>query len=81
MVGPTMMTMLVPKILGFLLCVPPMGAYLIVVNASSDILASTQFNSIGVIANAKKIVGEGLFDGKDLETHTDEVISDISEIH
>jgi len=54
MIAPTMVTIIVPIILGFLLGPLPLAVYLISVTASSATLAGTQFNSGGALDNAKK---------------------------
>jgi K(+)-stimulated pyrophosphate-energized sodium pump len=76
MVGPTMVTIIVPIIVGFLFGPLPLAVYLISVTASSATLAGTQFNSGGALDNAKKIVEEGLYGGKGTETHAAVVIGD-----
>ncbi|MGB2962591.1 MAG: sodium/proton-translocating pyrophosphatase [Anaerolineales bacterium] len=76
MISPTLVTVLVPIILGFLLGPLPLAVYLISVTASSATLASTQFNSGGALDNAKKIVEEGLYGGKGTDTHAAVVIGD-----
>jgi len=76
MIAPTMVTIIVPIILGFLLGPLPLAVYLISVTASSATLAGTQFNSGGALDNAKKIVEEGLYGGKGTETHAAVVIGD-----
>ena len=76
MIAPTMVTVFVPIILGFLLGPLPLAVYLISVTASSATLASTQFNAGGALDNAKKIVEEGLYGGKGTETHAAVVIGD-----
>jgi K(+)-stimulated pyrophosphate-energized sodium pump len=77
MISPTLVTVLVPIILGFLLGLLPLAVYLISVSASSATLASTQFNTGGALDNAKKIVEEGLYAGKGTDTHAAVVIGDI----
>lgn len=76
MVGPTMVTIIVPLIVGFLFGPLPLAVYLISVTASSATLAGTQFNSGGALDNAKKIVEEGLYGGKGTKTHAAVVIGD-----
>ena len=76
MIGPTMVTIIVPIIVGFLLGPLPLAVYLISVTASSATLAGTQFNSGGALDNAKKIVEEGLYGGKGTKTHAAVVIGD-----
>ena len=56
MISPTLVTVLVPIILCFLLGPLHPAVYLISVTASSATLASTQFNSGRALDNAKKIV-------------------------
>jgi len=76
MIGPTMVTIIVPIIVGFLFGPLPLAVYLISVTASSATLAGTQFNSGGALDNAKKIVEEGLYGGKGTKTHAAVVIGD-----
>jgi K(+)-stimulated pyrophosphate-energized sodium pump len=76
MVAPTMVTVLVPIVLGFLFGPLPHTVYLISVTAPSATLAGTQFKSRGAIDNVKKIVKEGLYRGKGTKTHAAVVIGD-----
>ncbi len=76
MVGPTLVTILVPILIGFLLGPWPLAAYLLAVTASASTLASTQFNAGGTIDNVKTIVEEGALGGKGSTTHVATVIGD-----
>jgi K(+)-stimulated pyrophosphate-energized sodium pump len=67
MVGPTLVTILVPILVGFSMRPWPLtayAAYLLAVTASSVTLASIQFNTGGTLDNAKKIVEEGTYGSK-----------------
>ena len=76
MISPTLVTILVPIILGLLLGPLPLAVYLISVTASSATLASTHFNNGGALDNTKKIVEAGLYGGKGTDTHPAVVIGD-----
>ncbi len=76
MVGLTLVTILVPILIGFLLGPQPLAAYLLSVIASSATLAGTQFNAGGTFDNAKKIVEEGAYSGRGSSYHAAVVIGD-----
>jgi len=76
MIAPTLVTVLIPVGIGFILGPLPLAAYLISVTASSATLASTQFNAGGALDNAKKFIEEGHFGGKGSQTHAAAVAGD-----
>jgi len=76
MISPTLVSVLIPILIGFLLGPWPLTAYLISVTASSATLASTQFNSGGALDNAKKLIEEGLYGGKGSPAHAAAVVGD-----
>ena len=76
MISPTLVTVLVPIVIGFLLGPWPLTAYLLSVTAASATLAGAQFNTGGALDNAKKLVEAGAFGGKGTDTHAAVVIGD-----
>lgn len=76
MVGPTLVTILVPIFVVFLMGPWPLAAYLLAVTASSTTLASTQFNTGGTLDNVKKIFEEGAYSVKGSTTLAALVLGD-----
>jgi K(+)-stimulated pyrophosphate-energized sodium pump len=76
MVAPTLISVVIPVVIGFVLGPWPLTAYLLSMTASSAALASTQFNAGGALDNAKKLVEEGHFGGKGTEAHAAAVVGD-----
>lgn len=64
MVGPTLVTILVPILISFLQGSCPLTTYLLRVTAASATLANTQFNAGGTLDNARKFVEGGAYGGK-----------------
>jgi K(+)-stimulated pyrophosphate-energized sodium pump len=76
MVGPTVVSLVIPIIMGFALGPWALAAYLIGVKTSSSALSKAMFNAGGTLDNAKKLVEEGEFGGKGSEAHASTVIGD-----
>jgi len=76
MVGPTIVSLVIPVIIGFILGPWALAAYLIGVKTSSSALSKAMFNAGGTLDNAKKLVEEGEFGGKGSEAHASAVIGD-----
>ncbi|MEA3349420.1 MAG: sodium-translocating pyrophosphatase [Chloroflexota bacterium] len=76
MVGPTIVSLVIPIIMGFILGPWALAAYLIGVKTSSSALSKAMFNAGGTLDNAKKLVEEGLYGGKGSEAHASTVIGD-----
>jgi len=76
MLSPTLISMVIPIIVGFTLGPWPLAAYLIGVKASSAALSKALFNTGGTLDNAKKLIEEGHFGGKGTDTHAAAVIGD-----
>jgi K(+)-stimulated pyrophosphate-energized sodium pump len=76
MVGPTVVSLVIPIIMGFALGPWALAAYLIGVKTSSSALSKAMFNTGGTLDNAKKLVEEGELGGKGSETHASTVIGD-----
>jgi K(+)-stimulated pyrophosphate-energized sodium pump len=76
MVGPTIVSLVIPVIIGFILGPWALAAYLIGVKTSSSALSKAMFNAGGTLDNAKKLVEEGEFGGKGSEAHASTVIGD-----
>jgi len=76
MVGPTVVSLVIPVIMGFALGPWALAAYLIGVKTSSSALSKSMFNAGGTLDNAKKLVEEGEFGGKGSEAHASTVIGD-----
>ncbi|MEA3340857.1 MAG: sodium-translocating pyrophosphatase [Chloroflexota bacterium] len=76
MVGPTIVSLVIPIIMGFILGPWALAAYLIGVKTSSSALSKSMFNAGGTLDNAKKLVEEGKFGGKGSEAHASAVIGD-----
>jgi len=76
MLAPTLISMVIPIIVGFTLGVWALAAYLIGVKASSAALSKTLFNAGGTLDNAKKLIEGGLYGGKGTDTHASAVVGD-----
>ncbi|RLC84945.1 MAG: sodium-translocating pyrophosphatase [Chloroflexi bacterium] len=76
MVSPTIVSLVIPIIMGFILGPWALAAYLIGVKTSSSALSKAMFNAGGTLDNAKKLVEEGLYGGKGSEAHASTVIGD-----
>ncbi len=76
MLAPTLISMVVPIIVGFTLGVWPLAAYLVGVKASSAALSKALFNAGGTLDNAKKLIEGGLYGGKGTDTHASAVVGD-----
>jgi K(+)-stimulated pyrophosphate-energized sodium pump len=76
MMVPTVISMGIPVLVGFILGPWSLAAYLVGVKASSAALSKALFNAGGTLDNAKKLVEEGHFGGKGTETHAAAVIGD-----
>ncbi|MHA1303070.1 MAG: sodium/proton-translocating pyrophosphatase, partial [Candidatus Heimdallarchaeaceae archaeon] len=76
MIVPTLVGVITPIIMGFLVGVWYLAAYLIAVKVVSGLLAMFMYNSGGAWDNAKKYVELGNFGGKGSATHAASVIGD-----
>jgi K(+)-stimulated pyrophosphate-energized sodium pump len=76
MLAPTLVSMVIPIIVGFTLGVWGLAAYLVGVKASSAALSKALFNAGGTLDNAKKLIEEGLYGGKGTDTHASAVVGD-----
>lgn len=76
MVVPTLVSLVIPIIVGFTLGPWALAAYLIGVKTSSSALSKAMFNAGGTLDNAKKLVESGEFGGKGSEAHASTVIGD-----
>ena len=76
MLVPTLISMVIPIIVGFTLGVWALAAYLVGVKASSAALSKALFNAGGTLDNAKKLIEEGHFGGKGTDAHAAAVIGD-----
>ncbi|MGD2105575.1 MAG: sodium-translocating pyrophosphatase [Anaerolineae bacterium] len=76
MVVPTVISMVIPVVVGFLLGAWPLAAYLIGVKTSSSALSKAMFNAGGTLDNAKKLIEEGAFGGKGSVAHASAVAGD-----
>jgi K(+)-stimulated pyrophosphate-energized sodium pump len=76
MVAPTLVSMVIPIIVGFTLGPWALAAYLIGVKASSAALSKALFNTGGTLDNAKKLIEEGEFGGKGSPAHAAAVAGD-----
>ncbi len=76
MVAPTIVSLVIPIIMGLLLGPWALAAYLLGVKTSSSALSKSMFNAGGTLDNAKKLVEEGLYGGKGSKTHASAVIGD-----
>ena len=76
MLAPTLISMVIPIIIGFTLGVWALAAYLIGVKASSAAVSKALFNAGGILDNAKKLIEGGLYGGKGSDAHAAAVIGD-----
>lgn len=76
MVGPTLLTILVPVSISFLLRFWQLTAYLPAVTASSVSLGSSRFNAGFPLNNSIKSVEKGAYYSKEPTTHATAVIGD-----
>jgi K(+)-stimulated pyrophosphate-energized sodium pump len=76
MVAPTVVSMVIPVVVGFLLGPWPLAAYLIGVKTSSSALSKAMFNAGGTLDNAKKLIEEGEYGGKGSPAHAAAVSGD-----
>jgi K(+)-stimulated pyrophosphate-energized sodium pump len=76
MIAPTVVSMAIPVVVGFLLGVWPLAAYLIGVKTSSSALSKAMFNAGGTLDNAKKLIEEGEYGGKGSPAHAAAVSGD-----
>jgi len=76
MILPTLISVIFPILVGFLLGIESLGAYLASVTVSSALLALFMYNSGGALDNAKKYIEDGHFGGKGTEAHAASVIGD-----
>jgi len=76
MVLPTVVSMAIPVVVGFVLGPWPLAAYLIGVKTSSSALSKAMFNAGGTLDNAKKLIEEGEFGGKGSPAHAAAVAGD-----
>jgi len=76
MIPPTMLGLIAPVVIGFLMNVWALAAYLIAVKVVSAILAMFMYNAGGAWDNAKKYIEAGNFGGKGSKSHEAAVIGD-----
>jgi K(+)-stimulated pyrophosphate-energized sodium pump len=76
MILPTLISLITPVLVGFILGVWALASYLISVTIVSALLAVFMYNSGGAWDNAKKFIEEGNFGGKGTKTHAAAVIGD-----
>jgi K(+)-stimulated pyrophosphate-energized sodium pump len=76
MVLPTVISMAIPVVVGFVLGAWPLAAYLIGVKTSSSALSKAMFNAGGTLDNAKKLIEEGEYGGKGSPAHAAAVSGD-----
>ena len=76
MVAPTLVSVVIPIVIGFVLGPWSLAVFLVSVTGSSAALASAQFNAGGALDNAKKYVEEGHFGGKGSPAHAAAVSGD-----
>jgi K(+)-stimulated pyrophosphate-energized sodium pump len=76
MLAPTLISMVIPIVVGFTLGVWALAAYLVGVKASSAAVSKALFNAGGTLDNAKKLIEGGLYGGKGTDTHASAVIGD-----
>lgn len=76
MMSPTLISMVIPIVVGFIMGPWALAAYLVGVKASSAALSKALFNTGGALDNAKKLIEAGHFGGKGTETHAAAVIGD-----
>jgi K(+)-stimulated pyrophosphate-energized sodium pump len=76
MMLPTLVGTIVPIIVGFVLGIWALAAYLIAVKIVGALLATFMFNAGGAWDNAKKYIEDGHYGGKGSETHRASVTGD-----
>lgn len=76
MVLPTLISVCSTVLVGFLLGVEALGAFLAGLTISGALLAVFMFNAGGALDNAKKFVEAGNFGGKGTRTHAASVVGD-----
>jgi len=76
MILPTMVGVIAPILVGFILGIWALAAFLIAVKITSAILATFMFNAGGAWDNAKKYIEDGHYGGKGTEAHASSVIGD-----
>ncbi|MFO8036366.1 MAG: sodium-translocating pyrophosphatase [Anaerolineales bacterium] len=76
MISPTVISVVIPVVVGFLLGPWPLAAYLIGVKTSSSALSKAMFNTGGTLDNAKKLIEMGEFGGKGTVAHAAAVAGD-----
>ncbi len=76
MLWPTLISMVIPIIVGFTMGVWALAAYLVGVKASSAAVSKALFNTGGTLDNAKKLIEGGLYGGKGSDAHAAAVIGD-----
>ena len=76
MMSPTIISMAIPIVVGFIMGPWALAAYLVGVKASSAAMSKALFNTGGILDNAKKLIEAGHFGGKGTETHAAAVIGD-----
>jgi K(+)-stimulated pyrophosphate-energized sodium pump len=76
MVVPTVVSMVIPVVVGFVLGPWPLAAYLLGVKTSSSALSKAMFNAGGTLDNAKKLIEGGEFGGKGTQAHAAAVAGD-----
>jgi K(+)-stimulated pyrophosphate-energized sodium pump len=76
MVVPTLISMVIPIIVGFTLGPWALAAYLIGVKASSAALSKALFNAGGTLDNAKKLIEGGEFGGRGSRAHAAAIAGD-----
>lgn len=74
--SPALIAIIVPILVGFLLKVEALGAYLAGTILTGQLLAVFMANSGGAWDNAKKMLEEGLYGGKGSEAHKATVVGD-----
>ncbi|MGQ9668301.1 MAG: sodium/proton-translocating pyrophosphatase, partial [Anaerolineae bacterium] len=70
------LVVLIPIVVGFLLKAEALGAFLVGVILSGQLLAVFMANAGGAWDNAKKLIEDGLFGGKGSEAHKASVVGD-----
>jgi K(+)-stimulated pyrophosphate-energized sodium pump len=76
MLAPTIVSMVIPVIVGFTLGPWALASYLIGVKASSAALSKALFNAGGTLDNAKKLIEEGEFGGRGSAAHAAAIAGD-----
>lgn len=76
MILPTLIAIVFPIVVGFLLGIEALAAYIASSTISSALLALTMFNAGGALDNAKKFIEKGNYGGKGSNAHAASVIGD-----